>query len=205
VAATSSLEKAEQTQEARDVRPGPLFSVEIEARRTMTPLRFAVRFLLGCGVLLAAFEASRGTAFERFVIEGLILRPAAFLINLLSPADHVQLIGRTLALSGGAALRVTRGCEGIEMFLLLIAALLAFPALWRQRAQGLLVGSVLAYLLSLIRLILLCLTLRYSPTLWEALHGLVLPLGPIVFLAIYFARWSASASADGAKPAPHAA
>jgi exosortase/archaeosortase family protein len=171
----------------------------------MTPLRFAVRFVLGCAVLLAAFEGARGTAFERFLVEGLILEPAAFLINLLSATEHVHLIGRTLAWDGGAALRVTRGCEGIEMFLLLIAAVLAFPALWRQRARGLLAGSMLAYFLSLLRLILLSFTLRYSPALWEALHGLVLPLGPIVLLSIYFARWSANASVDEAKPAPHAA
>jgi len=171
----------------------------------MTPLRFAVRFVLGFAVLLAAFEASRGTAFERFVVEGLILHPAALVINLLHPTEHVQLIGRTLAFDAGAALRVTRGCEGIEMFLLLIAAILAFPASWQRRAQGLLVGSLLAYVLSIIRLTLLCLILRYSPTLWEALHGLVLPLGPIVLLAIYFARWSALASVPSAQPAPRAA
>jgi exosortase family protein XrtM len=167
----------------------------------MTPLRFAVRFVVGFAVLLTAFEASRGTAFERFVVEGLILQPTVAVMHLLAPSTPVQLSGRTVVLGAGAALRVTRGCEGIEMFLLLIAAVLAFPASWRRRAQGLLVGSVLAYLLSLIRLILLCFTLRYSPTLWEALHGLILPLGPIVLLALYFAHWCASGVGDGAKSA----
>ncbi len=33
--------------------------------------------------------------------------------------------------------------------------------------------------------------LRYSPDAWEALHGLVLPLGPILLMAIFFMRWTA--------------
>jgi exosortase family protein XrtM len=170
----------------------------------MTPLRFAIRFLAGFALLLAAFEASRGTAFERLVVEDLILRPTAWLISWVAPGEHAQLIGRTLAMSGGAALRVTRGCEGVEMFLLLIAAVLAFPASGWQRAQGLLLGAVLAYALSLLRLTLLCLILRHSPTLWESLHGLVLPLGPILLLALYFMHWSASV-AGPPKPTSHAA
>lgn len=167
--------------------------------------RFAVRFVLGFAVLAGAFEASRGTAFERVLVEGVILKPTAAVLALLAPGAHAQLFGRTLVLGGGAALRVTRGCEGIELFLLLVAAVLAFPALWKARLRGLLVGSLLAYVLSVLRLIVLCLTLRYSPALWEALHGLVLPLGPIALLTIYFARWSAAAAAAAGRPVAHAA
>jgi exosortase family protein XrtM len=155
-----------------------------------TPLRFGITFVLGFAVLMGAFEASRGTAFERFVVEDLILVPTAALIDVITPHEHVTLVGRTLAASGGANLRVTRGCEGIEMFLLLVAAILAFPASARHRFQGLLVGSVLAYLLSITRLTALHYTLHYSPAAWEALHGLILPLGPIVLMALYFLHWS---------------
>jgi exosortase/archaeosortase family protein len=152
----------------------------------MKALRFGITFLLGFALLMGAFEASRGTAFERFVVEDVILVPTTGLINIVTPGEHVTLVGRTIA-----NLRVTRGCEGIEMFLLLVAAILAFPgATAKHRLTGLLVGGVLAYLLSVTRLMALHYTLRYSPTAWEALHGLVLPLGPIVLLALYFLHWS---------------
>ena len=76
------------------------------------------------------------------------------------------------------------------MFLMLIAGIIAFPASWKRRAQGLLFGSLLAYGLSIARLTALHYVLRYSPSGWEALHGLVLPLGPIILMALYFLRWS---------------
>jgi exosortase family protein XrtM len=165
------------------------------------PLRFALVFVALSVLLIGGFEALRGTAIERLLVETLILRPTTALINVLTPAEPVQLVGRKLVSAQGATLNVTRGCEGIEMFLLLLAALLAFPASARQRLRGLLWGSLIAYTLSVTRLVLLHFTLTYSPALWEALHGLVLPLGPIVVLALYFMHWTAASSAAAPRHA----
>lgn len=167
-------------------------------------MRFALKFVMVFALLTGAFEASRGTAFERFIVEKAILVPTTTLINVLTPQEHVTLIGRTIASHDGSGLRVTRGCEGIEMFLLLIAAILAFPASLRRRVQGLSVGSILAYVLSLIRLVLLHYILRYSPNAWQALHGLVLPLGPVVIMVLYFLHWSRPAQAHNALRQTHA-
>jgi exosortase family protein XrtM len=156
-----------------------------------TPLRFAVLFVFGFAALMGAFEVSRGSAFERFLVEDVILVPTTHLINAVTPQEHVVLVGRTIS-SSGSNLRVTRGCEGIEMFILLIAAILAFPASLKRRLQGLSYGALLAYFLSVTRLMGLHYILRYSPSAWEALHGLILPLGPIVLMALFFLRWSSS-------------
>jgi exosortase family protein XrtM len=154
---------------------------------------------------MGCFEASRGTAFERFIVEDLILAPTVSLIDALTPQEHVQLVGRAMV-SPGPTLRVTRGCEGVEMFLMLAAGILAYPATLRRRTQGLLLGSILAYALSVGRLMALYYVLRYSPNAWEALHGLVLPLGPVSLMALYFMRWTAAdAAAPAPDPGPHAA
>jgi exosortase family protein XrtM len=172
---------------------------------TTTPLGFAVRFVVGFAILMGAFEASRGTPFERVVVEDLILAPTTALINAIPPRDPVQLVERTLS-SPGANLHVTRGCEGVEIFLLLVAAIVAFPATLQRRAQGLLWGLILAYVLSVARLMALHYVLRYAPDAWEALHGLVLPLGPLVPIALYFMRWSAASAAKlPPDPGGHAA
>jgi exosortase family protein XrtM len=155
-------------------------------------LKFALKFAATFAILLGAFEASRGTAFERFVIERLILTPTTALIDVVTPGEHVELVGRRLVSPDGANLRVTRGCEGIEMFLLLIAAIGAFPATVERKVRGLLVGTILAYLLSVARLMALHYVLRYQPATWEALHGFVLPLGPVLLLSLYFLHWSAA-------------
>ncbi len=170
-----------------------------------SPLRFALIFLSSFAILIGGFEATRGTAFERFLVETLILEPTTGLINTITPHEHVQLAGRVLVSPDGSSLRVTRGCEGIEIFLMLIAAIVAYPASLKSRAQGLLWGSLLAYVLSITRLMLLHYILRYSPTLWEALHGFVLPLGPVVLMALFFLRWSStSESAGPLKSTAHA-
>ena len=166
---------------------------------TNSPQRFAVVFLLLFAVLMGGFEASRGSPFERFVVEDLILRPTVALINTVTPAPPVLLDGRTIVSPNGANLRVVRGCEGIEMFVMLLAAVLAFPASARWRLRGLVEGGVLAYLLSVLRLLALHCVLRYNAPAWEALHGLVLPLGPILILGLYFLYWSGRA-----RPVPAA-
>jgi exosortase family protein XrtM len=171
--------------------PSPLIRA-LSAQIPGTPVRFAIKFVLIFALLTGGFEASRGSAFERFLVEELILRPTTCLINTVTPREQVELKHRTLS-SPGSNLRVTRGCEGVEMFLMLMSAVLAFPANWRRRIQGLLAGSLLAYALSVTRLMALHYVLRYSASAWEALHGLILPLGPIIFMAVYFMRWTANA------------
>jgi exosortase family protein XrtM len=166
-----------------------------------TPLQFGLRFAVLFAALVSGFEATRGTAFEKSVVEDLILAPTTSLINTAFPDEHVELRGRTLTSAGGANLHVTRGCEGIELFFLLLAALLAFPATMTHRLKGFLVGSVVAYLLSVSRLIALHFILRYSPWAWEMLHGLVLPLGPILVMAVYFLHWSSVATRAAASNA----
>jgi len=171
----------------------------VAMKSTPTPLGFALRFICFFALLFGSFEASRGSAFERFVVEDLILLPTTTIINAVTPNEQAHLDGRVIG-SPGSKLHVTRGCEGIEMFLLLVAAIAAFPANGKQRALGLLFGSILAYVLSVARLMALHYILRYSPRGWEALHGLVLPLGPIIFMALYFLRWSARAAQPRVTP-----
>jgi exosortase/archaeosortase family protein len=172
---------------------------------TPTPRAFAVKFLVCFALLFGMFEASRGSAFERFVVEDLILVPTTALIDAATPNELVQLKPGRVISSPGSNLHVTRGCEGIEMFLLLVAGIVAFPGSWAQRLHGLLVGSILAYVLSVTRLMSLHYILRYDAGAWEALHGLVLPLAPLMVMSIYFMHWSANAGPRPRVPAARAA
>lgn len=78
------------------------------------------------------------------------------------------------------------------MFLLLVSGIVAFPATAQHRLRGLLMGLTLVYALTLGRLISLHFALRYSPEAWDLLHGLVLPLGPVLIVALYFLHWCGS-------------
>jgi exosortase family protein XrtM len=167
-----------------------------------TALNFVLRFTVLFGLLFAALEGSRGSHLETAVIDDLVLTPTAALINLLSPSEAVRVDGRSLT-TAGSVLRITRGCEGTEMLLLLAAGILAFPATPRHRVRGFCIGIAIVYALTLLRLILLHFTLRYSPRAWDLLHGVVLPLGPVLLLALYFLHWSAQYATT--VPPAHAA
>jgi exosortase family protein XrtM len=155
-------------------------------------LGFGLRFALLFALLTTAFEVSRGSAFEQFVVEDLILTPAVHAINFVTPAARITIADRTLTSAQGSRLHITRGCEGIEMFLLLISAIASFPAAIGHRMRGFLLGSALAYLLSIGRLMALYYVLQYWPTAWEGAHGLILPLAPIILMALFFLWWSRS-------------
>ncbi|HEY1411194.1 MAG TPA: hypothetical protein VGF36_03595, partial [Rhodopila sp.] len=88
---------------------------------------------------------------------------------------------------------------------LLTAGILAFPAAARHRVRGFLTGILIVYALTIARLMLLHFTLRYSPAAWDRLHGLILPLGPVLLVALYFLSWSAAGVRAVPTDSPHAA
>jgi len=153
-------------------------------------LTFVAGFLAIFVALFAGYEGLRGSTAERFAVEGLVLMPTASLINALTPGASVAASGRALV-SPRARLAVTRGCEGAETALLIVAAVLAYPASWRRRAIGLLGGIALAYVLGIVRLALLYYALAWARPLFASTHELILPLLPVVLIAAYFVRWAA--------------
>ena len=160
-------------------------------QRRVSLSSFALKFSAFFIILFTLFELARGSSFEKFLIEDIALEPTAALVNTLAPHEALSVQGRNLV-SAGSTLHVTRGCEGVEMLLLLVAGIVAFPATARHRLRGLLTGLAMIYVLTLGRLIALHFTLRYSPEAWDLLHGLVLPLGPVLVVALYFLHWSGS-------------
>jgi exosortase H (IPTLxxWG-CTERM-specific) len=55
--------------------------------------------------------------------------------------------------TNGFAVSIEAGCNGVEATLVLLAAMLAFPAPWRHKAIGLVVGVFAVQLLNILRVI----------------------------------------------------
>lgn len=91
--------------------------------------------------------------------------------------------------SAGFAIAIERGCNGIEAVIILIAAMLAYPASWRQRLIG--IGS--GTLNPATRNAGLQLAPRHSSTL-AALRSLAMQIGTIVTVSGATAIVSASAA-----------
>jgi exosortase/archaeosortase family protein len=87
------------------------------------------------------------------------------------------------------------GCEGTELFVLLIAGVLAFPASWPAKLRGLALGLTLAFALNQLRVIGLYAVVRDHASAFDLVHGFVAPTALVVALGAYFWSWSGRAAA----------
>jgi exosortase H (IPTLxxWG-CTERM-specific) len=71
----------------------------------------------------------------------------------------------------GLAVEMKQGCDGVNVTLLLCAAVLAFPAAWSLKAKGLLLGCVAIQLVNLVRFISLFYLLQYSQIWFDFAHA----------------------------------
>lgn len=132
----------------------------------------------------------------RFVLIFLALLLALFGIELLNPVQtHVVLPWTTLlaqvcvglvglvdssAMAQGKVLwnaatgfgvSIEPGCNGVEAFIVLCAALLAFPAAWKHKLIGLGLGFVAIQVLNVIRVISLFYIGQWNKELFDFAHN----------------------------------
>ncbi len=72
--------------------------------------------------------------------------------------------------ANGFAVSIEAGCNGVEATLVLLAAILAFPAPWRHKAVGLAIGVVAVQLLNVVRVISLFYIGQWSRDVFEWAH-----------------------------------
>ena len=92
----------------------------------------------------------------------------------------------------GVAVSIQPGCNGVEAMLVVLAAILATPAPWRQKLVGILLSFLAIQALNLIRIISLFYLLQWNPVWFEWAHlylwqALIMLDGLIVYLL--WVRW----------------
>ena len=131
--------------------------------------RFLGIFLL---VLLALFLAELTPPVQRLIVvpwTGFLATASAFLMRLADPS--VLSHGNVLQdMRTGTGIAVEAGCNGVEACIMLAAALVAYPAAWRERAVGLLLGAVAVQLLNLVRIVSLYYLAQWSVPAFEFAH-----------------------------------
>jgi exosortase family protein XrtM len=162
---------------------------------------FALLFLATFGALSALYGAARGTATERLLIDQLTVRPSAAAIALLTPGEKVVARGSQLV-SPFARLSILNGCEGIETMLLLIAAIIAYAAPWREKLLAALLGVLLVYALNQIRIVSLFYAFHYDRQLFHLLHGVVAPLFLVACAGLFFLWWLSRLRSNAALRTP---
>ena len=112
----------------------------------------------------------------------------------------IQLIGIDVTAQGAflhlesAIMEVKFGCNGLEAILLYVAAVLAFPATWKERFIGIIAGSTALQVLNIIRIAILAWVLEYQRDIFPIMHeyitqSIMIALAFIIFI-IYLQRVS---------------
>lgn len=165
-------------------------------------------FVVVTALLQYGWKQSRDTAVERAVIHVATVQTSVALIHGLTPEVGAQAQGSRIRAPGGG-INILNGCEGTDALFLLVAAMLAHRATWRQRALGLLAGTAAVFALNQVRVLVLFYSYRHDRTLFDSLHGLVTPLVLICAAVALFAVWahwvdgarrSQAQAAEGANP-----
>jgi exosortase family protein XrtM len=142
------------------------------------------------GTLLALYSfpyAEHGMSEVGFAwYLGAYARAAGSLIHLADPTLRVSgadLVGRT-------SLTVAKNCDAMDVNLLLVAAMIAFPAPWKRRLVGIVAGVGVLSIVNLLRIVALYQINIHAPRAFEFIHAEVFPLVMVVLAVAAFGVWS---------------
>lgn len=142
-------------------------STESKSRRKREQLRFIATFLILITSLYLLIALRP--------VDEAIVTPFSRMVTVMS-ATALNLAGQgviregTIIRSSRFAVDVKNGCNGIEAVLLVLSAIVAFPATWRQRALGMIVVASLVQAFNIVRVSSLYIIGRDYPTLFDAAH-----------------------------------
>jgi len=147
--------------------------------------RFIGIFLL---VLLVLFGLEMMEPVHVMVVEpftGYIAKLSAWLITPFD--DSVIAYGRVLRDGvNGFAVSIESGCNGVEATIVLIAAVVAFPATWRQRVMAILLGFVAIQVANLARIISLFYLGQWNLDMFNWIHLYLWPILIMLDVLIVF-------------------
>lgn len=151
----------------------------------MTPQRPGRFYLLGFfGLFLALYAIYHAAEPALLAYYSLLAQSVCWLFGAFDPAVGCQ--SNYLLYAGVRELVVVEGCDGITFFVLLIAAVVPFPASWRSKVLGLLWLLPAVFVLNWARLAALAAVRFYLPAWFDPVHVyLFQPLMIAVTLAAF--------------------
>src|SRR6202162_4646914 len=132
-----------------------------------------IRFFLWFLLLQATLFGLELTPWvqERFVVPwtNALAAISAGIVKLFDP--QVLATGKVLqSASNGFAVSIEAGCNGVEATIVLVAAILAFPASWKRKLIGLAIGVVAVQGLNIVRVIRLFYIGQWNFNVFEWAH-----------------------------------
>lgn len=119
----------------------------------------------------------------------LIGHPAAKVINTITPDRNAKVHENKIS-SRKAVLNIVRGCDGSGVWFMLMAAVLGFGARFKSLLVGVLLGTVVVYLINQVRIIGLFYLVEWKRSLFPVVHTYYAPTLIILLIAGFFLWWT---------------
>ena len=164
-----------------------------------------VRFFLGFLVLQAVLFGIELTPWAQrwFVLPWTdsLAAISADIVKVFDPGVIAE--GKVLqSASNGFAVSIEAGCNGVEATIVLVAAMLAFPATWKRKLFGLALGVTAVQGLNVIRVISLFYLGQWNQDAFEFAHQYVWQALIMLDVLIVWLLWVRTLPRAGPLPVP---
>lgn len=146
--------------------------------------RFLIRYLifLSVGFFVLALRPVNDHVVNPYTT--FVAYEARFALNLLG--ENAQVEGQVLS-SPRFAVQIYNGCNGLEAILVFVAGVLAFPAPWRNRGLGILLGVLAIQVVNTVRVVSLFYIGIFKPQWFAVSHvfiwqSLIILVGVVLWL-----------------------
>lgn len=150
--------------------------------------RFAGSFLLYLSAIALAFPFLRIRLAALFRLAEVGTAEIVYRILGLF-ADDVRIGGETIVSLSGFSVTIIEECTGIYEALILAAALLAYPTVWRHTLVGFALGMPLIYAMNVLRIAVLLVVGGHSEAWFDFMHVYFWQVTMIAMVAAAWLAW----------------
>ena len=157
-------------------------------------VRFILTFLLVYGVLTFAYmlylNYSDGSEYYPDYLTNLVAKQTDALLHTFGYesqiVEHANEPSMKVIINGKYVARVIEGCNSMSVIILFISFVIAFAGKLKTTLFYILAGSVLIYVVNLLRIVFLSVGLYHYPWRREELHTVIFPL---IIYGMVFLLW----------------
>ena len=157
-------------------------------------IKFILTFILVYGILTFVYKLyldySDGSTYYPDYLTNLVAKQSDALLHTFGYdaqiEKHPDEPSMKLIINGKFVARVIEGCNSISVIILFISFVIAFAGKFKTTFFYILAGSVLIYVVNLLRIVILSIGLYHYPWRREELHTVIFPL---IIYGMVFLLW----------------
>ena len=148
--------------------------------------RFVARYVavLSAGFLVLALRPVNDHVVNPYTT--FVANESALALNLFG--EHARVAGQVLT-SSRFSVTIFNGCNGLEAILIFVSGVIAFPAPWRRKRLGVLLGFIAIQVFNVIRVVSLFYIGVFEPAWFNVSHVFIWQSLVIVFVVVLWLVW----------------